>query len=279
MYQENSALNSAELEAPFMLPLADGEAMDDGFTDDIDGLRLDFPQIKVPGGGMLQWELPTGDPQNPDYTKYLDGVILFSHNNNAYWPSGSEYDSSVPPICQSLDGKLGYGNPGGTCVDCLLNQYGSSESGAGKACKNMRTIYLLRSGEFIPLQINLPPTSLKAFSRFVNAVFVYRRRRIFSCIVRLSLTRATNARTNQDYSVVSFAKLRDFTGEELAQVAAYANDFIQRIKQMNQQRASALRSASALEEEDDGQPLRLPENGAHFADARVIDGEREKLPA
>ena len=59
MYQENSALNSAELEAPFMLPLADGEAMDDGFTDDIDGLRLDFPQIKVPGGGMLQWELPT----------------------------------------------------------------------------------------------------------------------------------------------------------------------------------------------------------------------------
>ena len=136
----------------FVLPQMIGmDGGDDDLADDMEGLQLSFPQIKVPGGGSLVWELPSGDPQNPNYEKYLEGVILFSHNSNAYWPEGSEYDDNVPPLCQSVDGKEGYGEPGGLCLDCLQNQYGSSQKGAGKACKNMRTIYLLRSGELLSL--------------------------------------------------------------------------------------------------------------------------------
>ena len=279
MYEQNTAM--METNNRFVLPqLMEGEGFaDEGFADDTDGLQLSFPQIKVPGGGMLQWELPTGDPQNPEYEKHLDGVLLFSHNANAYWPEGDEYDDNVPPLCQSMDGKMGYGSPGGTCTDCMLNQYGSSAKGAGKACKNMRTIYLLRSGEFMPIRIPLPPTSIKPFTKFLNTVFVYRHRRIFSAVVRLGLTRETNTRLNKDYSVVNFTKLYDFEGEELARISAYANGFIEQIKQMNQQRAAAIAASSELPDDLDAPPTVLPENGGHFMDARVIDGEREKLPA
>ena len=43
---------------------------------------------------------------NPDYSKTLEGIILFNHPNNAYWPEGSEYDDNSTPLCSSVDGKL-----------------------------------------------------------------------------------------------------------------------------------------------------------------------------
>ena len=82
-----------------------------------------------------------------DYERKLVGVILYHHFANAYWPEGSEYDDNVPPFCQSIDGMQGYGEPGGVCAACAFNQFGSTANGSGKACKNMRQIYLLRSGE------------------------------------------------------------------------------------------------------------------------------------
>lgn len=73
-------------------------------------------------------------------------MILYNHASNAYWPEGKEYDDNEPPLCQSVDGKQGYGEPGGACATCILNRFGSSATGRGKACKNMRVLYLLRSG-------------------------------------------------------------------------------------------------------------------------------------
>lgn len=58
------------------------------------------------------------------------------------------------------------------CQLCEMNQYGTDQSGGkGKACKNMRTLYILRSGEAMPIQLSLPPTSLSPFSEFVNMAF------------------------------------------------------------------------------------------------------------
>ena len=66
--------------------------------------------MKIPSGGQLQFELPGEDPDNPDYTKYLEGVIVYSHNANAYWPDGEDYDDNIlipphhcsPPVLLSL---------------------------------------------------------------------------------------------------------------------------------------------------------------------------------
>ena len=99
----------------FILP----QAMETTFTaeelaEDMDGIQLNFQQVKVPAGGALQYEIPTEDPDNPDYSRYLEGVILFHHPSNAYWPEteDGEDDDNAPPQCQALDGKLGHGSPG-----------------------------------------------------------------------------------------------------------------------------------------------------------------------
>lgn len=167
MYEQTNTM--METKTLFQIPqLLDGDAFtSEDLADDMEGLRLSFTRIKIPGGGHLQFEIPSGNPDVPDYAPYLEGVILYSHNSNAYWPEGSEYDDDQPPLCQSFDGKVGYGEPGGTCADCVLNQFGSDGNNKGKACKNMRMLYLLRSGEYMPIQIALPPTSLTPYTEIV----------------------------------------------------------------------------------------------------------------
>ena len=64
----------------FILP----EMVDDSFSsedigEDFEGIRLSFRKVKIPGGGALQFEIPGDDPENPDYVKYVEGVILYNH--------------------------------------------------------------------------------------------------------------------------------------------------------------------------------------------------------
>ena len=126
----------------FMLPeMLDGDFTSEELADDYEGLQLSFPRVKIPAGGALQFEIPSDNPEDPDYAKTLEGVILYSHSTCAYWPEGSEYDDNVSPLCSSLDGKMGYGTPGGACAACPLNQYGTAtdskgNQAKGKACKN-----------------------------------------------------------------------------------------------------------------------------------------------
>ena len=240
----------------------------------MDGLQLTMQRVKIPGGGNLQFEIRSDDPDNPDYERKLVGVILYHHLANAYWPEGSEYDDNVPPFCQSFDGKQGYGEPGGVCAACAFNQFGSTANGSGKACKNMRQIYLLRSGEYLPLQLSLPPTSLRPFNDFMNLAFVARRRPSYSAIVEIGLKRAESG--GYTYSVATFRKVRDLEGEGLAAVKSYAANFKEQVKSLLAQRVENYKSD--VESLTGTAPLELADNGDHFSYPGVIDGERDELP-
>ena len=275
----SNQVNEAMMERNFILP----QMVESSFTaaelsEDMDGLHLSFPRVKIPGGGALQFEIPGSDPDNPDYAKTIEGVILFNHASNTYWAEGEEYSDNTPPLCQSMDGKLGYGKPGGLCVSCPYNAFGSSSKGSGKACKNMRVLYLLRSGDYMPIQLSLPPTSIRPFNDFINQAFLFRRRGVCSAVVQIGLKKANNG--VQDYSVATFKKLYDFEGEELNQIRAYADQFREQAKEMLSQRASETEAAAAEAVEVGAIPRSLPDNEGHFAiGAGVIDGEREPLPA
>ena len=240
----------------------------------MDGLQLTMQRVKIPGGGNLQFEIRGDDPDNPDYERKLVGVILYHHLANAYWPEGSEYDDNVPPFCQSFDGKQGYGEPGGVCAACAFNQFGSTANGSGKACKNMRQVYLLRSGEYLPLQLSLPPTSLRPFNDFMNLAFVARRRPSYSAIVEIGLKRAESG--GYTYSVATFRKVRDLEGEGLAAVKSYAANFKEQVKSLLAQRVENYKSD--VESLTGTAPLELADNGDHFSYPGVIDGERDELP-
>lgn len=262
----------------FQLP----SAMDSNFTsedlaDDMDGLQMSFQRIKIPAGGNLVFEIPTDDPDNPNYEKTIEGVLIFHHDANAYWPEGSEYDENTAPLCSSVNGKQGIGEPGGSCVMCAMNQYGTSAEGRGKACKNMRMLYLLQSGECVPIQISLPPTSLKPFKNFVNQAFLLRRRPSYGSVIQLGLRKENNG--GNDYSVATFRLLENFEGEDLAQIRSYAEGFREQIKLTLKQRAEM-----AKEQLDDGcDYINADSQTASTAGpvymTPTIDGDREALPA
>lgn len=272
----SNQVNEAMMERKFILPqMVKSSFTTEELSEDMDGLRLSFQRVKIPGGGALQFEIPSADPENPDYSKTLEGVILFNHASNAYWTEGEEYSDNNPPLCQSMDGKLGHGEPGGLCASCAYNAFGSS--GKGKACKNMRVLYLLRSGDYMPIQLSLPPTSIRPFNDFANQAFLFRRRGVCSAVVQIGLKKANNG--TQDYSVATFKKLYDFEGEELNQIRAYADQFREQAKQMLSQRANEAEVAAEAVEVG-VIPRSLPDNEGHFAiGAGVIDGERDPLPA
>ena len=267
--------NTSDAYQDFMLPTAlDSDFSSEDLADDMDGLQLTMQRVKIPGGGNLQFEIRGDDPDNPDYERKLVGVILYHHLANAYWPEGSEYDDNVPPFCQSFDGKQGYGEPGGVCAACAFNQFGSTANGSGKACKNMRQIYLLRSGEYLPLQLSLPPTSLRPFNDFMNLAFVARRRPSYSAIVEIGLKRAESG--GYTYSVATVRKVRDLEGEGLAAVKSYAANFKEQVKLLLAQRVENYKSD--VESLTGTAPLELADNGDHFSYPGVIDGERDELP-
>lgn len=275
----NSMINEAVAErTTFIIPkLSDSKFTSAELADDLDGLQLSFQRAKIPGGGVLQFELPGEDPENPDYVQTLEGVILFNHPANSYWPEGSEYDDNTPPQCQSVDGKVGYGEPGGICDVCAYNQFGSDPKGNGKACKNMRVLYLLRNGEILPIQLSLPPTSIRPYANFANSAFLIRGRRVCSGLVQIGLRKCSS--NGFTYSVATFKKLRDFEGEELKQICDYADSFREQIKQLQADRASQNEALAGGGVELSATPKVLPDNGDHFAIGGVIDGERDRLPA
>jgi len=273
--------NNALAEQKFILPAAmpEGEFTQEELAEDMDGLQMSFPRVKIPAGGALMFELPSDDPENPDYVKNLEGVILFNHPNNAYWPEGSEYDDSATPLCSSVDAKQGIGEPGGSCISCALNQFGSAAEGNGKACKNMRVLYLLRSGEFMPLQVTLPPTSLKPFREFMNQSFMLRRRATYGSVVQIGLKKMSNGK--DDYSVATFRRLYDFSGEELAQIRQFADGFKEQIRMMLQQRATINETQhdTGCDYGNSNVEVLPAGKGTQFTYGQTLDGEREALPA
>lgn len=262
---------------PFIMPAAmESDFSAEEMAEDMDGLTMAFQRVKIPGGGMLQFEMPSEDPDHPEYSSNLIGVILYNHASHAYWAEDSSEEENNPPICSSPDGKTGIGLPGGACATCEMNKFRTAAKGRGKACKNMRVIYLLRSGDYMPLQLNLPPTSIKAFQDFVSSAFIMRRRATCGSLVQISLRRESNGK--DVYSVATFKRLYDFTGEELAQIRAYAGNFKEQITLMQEQQAKAIADQQEDVVEYVDEENALPMGEEPFVMGQVIDGDRDVLP-
>ena len=105
--------------------------------------------IKIPAGGKLAFEVQSSEDDDFDYPKEINGVIIFTHRLNGFWPNAfgtSSNQEDKIPACSSMDGKTGLWLDTGelrTCESCPMNQFGSAtdqkgEQAKGKACKNMR---------------------------------------------------------------------------------------------------------------------------------------------
>ena len=128
----------------------------------------------------------------------------------------------------------------------------------------------------MPIQLSLSPTSITPYTQFVNAAFVARRRGICGSVVQIGLKKKNNGK--DDYSVATFKRLYDFTGDELAQIRAYANSFKEQIELILAQRTENIEAEAGSGVEMDRPARVMPENEGHFEVGAEIDGDRDGLP-
>jgi hypothetical protein len=168
--------------------------MSAAMQEEMDGLPTTFDRVKIPSGGGLAFEVPGDDPDNPDMVKELVGVIVDHHPVNAYW-SEKYAGQNNPPDCSALDGKVGLTKDGQQrpCNSCPMNAWGSDSEGRGKACKNMHRVYILRDGDFFPLLLTLPPTSIKNFADYIAKRVLAKKRRSYEVITKISLKKAVSS--------------------------------------------------------------------------------------
>lgn len=171
-------------------------------AEELGGEAPKYPQVKIPSGGGLALEVPGEDPGNPDVTKQLEGVVVWHHSVNAYWESRDT--TNEPPACSSIDGKFGeHAGITTPCRDCPMNQFGSGEGGKGKACKNMKRLYILTKDSLFPYALTLPPTSIRAWTDYVSSL-LQKGRKACDVVTRVSLAKKENP-SGQPYSVAVFA--------------------------------------------------------------------------
>jgi hypothetical protein len=127
----------------------------------------DLDSVRVPTAGGTTWVIP--DVENGDRSeKVLRGIVVFQTATRGYWEDSFEATGGgTPPTCYSKDGKTGIGNPGTSCGTCPLNQWESDRRGGkGKACREMRHMFMLQGDSLLPLKAVMPPTSVKAAHQY-----------------------------------------------------------------------------------------------------------------
>lgn len=189
--------------------------LNDALSEELSGLSGSFERIKIPAGGMTVFEIPGENPDSPETVKEFSAVILHHQPLFAYY-TDKYTGGSNPPDCGSFDGITGEGAPGGECVKCPNNKFGSGENGA-KACKNRRRIYLLREGEIFPMILSLPTGSLKDFTRYIMRL-LSKGKKSNAVVTRFTLKKAVN-NSGIAFSQAQFSVDRNLTDEELALIS------------------------------------------------------------
>ncbi len=182
----------------------------EGFSEELAGLDSGFDRIKIPAGGGTMFEMPSDNLDEADVVREFSAVILYHHPMYTFY--SSKYNgSNNPPNCLSVDGITGIGTPGGMCINCTNNKFGSGENGS-KACKNKHQMYLLRENEIFPVILSLPTSSNKEFSKYVKRL-ISKGKKSSDVVTKFSLKKAVN-KTGISYSQVQFAMERALTPDE-----------------------------------------------------------------
>lgn len=187
-------------------------------------LSPSFERVKIPTGGGTQFAIPGIEQEEMAPT--IEGVVLIHHGARGYWPN--PFSGGEPPVCSSLDGMHGTGEPGGSCFDCPYGQWGSDPGGGrGKACKEMHRIYILRSGEMLPLLLTLPPTSIQPLADYATRL---QRLRLgmMGVVTRVSLTKDKNVE-GIEFSKAVFAgvgRLPDAQAQKMEELAMALGPYV-----------------------------------------------------
>ena len=186
--------------------------------------RIPFGRIKIAAAAAGVYNIVEPGADDEDPVKEFEGVILMSHKCNAYWPDAFGTSEDKNPACSSMDGDEGMTQDGEVmkCATCPYNQFGSAKGGEakGKACKNMRRLYILREGDVLPLVLSLPPSALGAYDKYRTRLSTVGKK-VYGVMTKFTLVKAKNAQGTA-YSVPQFDAMSVLPLAESERVREYA---------------------------------------------------------
>jgi hypothetical protein len=193
------------------------------------GLRAsDLDRITVPTSGATTFEIPSLDGDT-EPAKSIVGIILLMAPAKGFWQTSIE-TGKTPPSCYSNDGLAGIGSPGGPCLSCPFNQWGSDTAGSrtGKACKDKQLLYVLQEQSALPVVLALPRTSVainrKYMTRLSSTALPY-----YGCITSFTLERVKGSGV-PDYSTVRPSYVEPIPRPQWPAIRQYAEALAQALK-------------------------------------------------
>lgn len=182
-----------------------------------------YARQEVTGGGtflsLRAGVLRFGEEEMPG--NQICAVILDSVRENVYYPGKFNPELTLPPVCYAFgrsDAEMAphpsmqvsdYFVPqSGECATCPKNQWGSADTGRGKACGNRRRLALIPAGYYTRRKgsrdfdlrlfdetahfaesdivfLKLPVTSGKSWARYVQQVAANLQRPPYAVITRI----------------------------------------------------------------------------------------------
>jgi len=136
--------------------------------ENMEGVVPDFPVIKSIHQGQM-FEMPDGQK-----VESFTGIIIDISRANAFWHESFDTGGGGHiPDCFSVDGLVPSHNSADKqsddCATCPQNQFGSDrDGGRGKACKNMKRIFVLLPGEQFPFRLIASPANIRSIDSYVT---------------------------------------------------------------------------------------------------------------
>ena len=142
------------------------------------GSGADGAFLSIKGGAFTYQEADLGAD--------FEVIILDFVNEKAYYDGAYDPDNPSAPACWAITSD----DPSemvphsdspvpqcDTCSECWANEFGSADTGRGKACKDNRKLLLAAADDFDEdtpnkelAYLRVPPTSLKNFDKFIKGL-------------------------------------------------------------------------------------------------------------
>ena len=191
--------------------------------------RIPFGRIKIAPAAAGVYNITDPGEEDEVPVRDFEGVVLMSHNCNAYWPVPfGTPGADKNPACASMDAIEGVTQDGEVvqCHGCPYNKFETAKGGEGKgkACKNMRRLYILREGDVLPMVLSLPPSSLEAYDKYRTRCSTAGKKPQ-AVMTKFTLVKAKNAEGTA-YSKPQFEAVSVLPLDEVERVREYAAGMI-----------------------------------------------------
>lgn len=192
----------------------------ESIADNFEGLTPQFIRVKVPSGDLAVFEV------DDEPAKSVEGIIVDHFASRVLYLKKYGEGDKTPPICRSNDGV--YGERFGIenkilCSNCEYNIWGSyqkfideKETGNRKACQENHLLFLLRSGELLPLLFKLPSTSIAPLALYMTKLGMKGKNQT-SVVTRISLEK-DKSRGGIEYVKTVFQRVTDVPKENLDEI-------------------------------------------------------------